>query len=68
MDTSRQLSFVRIHVEQATGVLRQKDTILEGNRLINMLMTTANGDRTIDKIGTVCCAPCNWCDSVVQFQ
>ena len=39
VDTSRQLSFVRIHVEQVIGVLRQKYTILEGTIPINMLMT-----------------------------
>ena len=68
VDTFHQLSFVRIHVEQIIGTLRQKYTILEGNILINMLMTNANGDSPIDKIVTVCCALYNCCDSVVEFQ
>lgn len=36
VDTSSQLSSVRIHIEQVIVVLRQKYTILEGKILINM--------------------------------
>ena len=68
VDTSSQLSSVRIHIERVIGVLRQKYTILEGKILINMLITAANGESMIDKIVTVCCALCNCCDSVIPFQ
>ena len=68
VETSRQLSSVRIHVERVIGVLRQKYTILEGKIPINMLMTAASGNSTIDKIVVVCSALCNCCDSVVPFE
>lgn len=68
VDTSRQLSSVRIHVERVIGVLRQKYTILEGRLPVNMLMVNDNGLCTLDKIVTVCCALCNCCDSVVSFE
>ena len=68
VDTSSQVSSVRIHIERVIGVLRQKYTILEGKILINMLITAANGESMIDKIVTVSCALCNCCDSVIPFQ
>lgn len=68
VDTSRQLSAVRIHVERVIGVLRQKYSFLEGTLPINMLMATDNGYSMIDKIVSVCCALCNCCESVVPFD
>ena len=68
VDTSRQLSSVRIHVERVIGVLRQKYSFLEGTLPINMLMANDNGYSMIDKIVTVCCALCNCCESVVPFD
>ena len=38
VDTARQLSCVRIHVERVIGVIRQKYTILESTLPINMIM------------------------------
>ena len=68
VDKARQLSRVRIHVERVIGVLRQKYTILESILPINMIMCD---DRTetsmIDKIVVICCALCNFCDSVVPL-
>ena len=66
VDTARQLSRVRIHIERVIGLLRQKYTILEGTLPINMVMTSP-GTRysTIDKIVLVCAALCNCCPSVV---
>ena len=40
VDTARQLSCVRIHIERVIGLLRQKYTILEGTLPINMVMTS----------------------------
>ena len=69
VNSSRQLSSVRIHVDRVTVVLRQSIyTILEGKIVVKMLITTAIGDSPTDKIVTVCRALCNSCYSVVEFQ
>ena len=57
IDTSRQLSRVRIHVERVIGVIRQKYTILESRLPINMIMCAEEEDISIiDKVITVSCA------------
>ena len=69
IDTSRQLSHVRIHVERVIGVIRQKYTILQSRLPINMIMCAEEEDISIiDKVITVCCALCNCCESVVSFE
>ena len=69
VDTSRQLSRKRIHVERVIGLLRQKYTLLESTLPINMIMCPENSSiSVIDKIVTVCCALCNCCQSVVLSQ
>ena len=69
IDASRQLSRVRIHFERVIGVVRQKYTILQSTLPINMIMCNDKQDvSTIDKIVAVCCALCNCCDSVVNFD
>ncbi len=51
VDTARQLSRVRIHVERVIGVLRQKYSILESTLSINMIMCDeATNVSVIDKI------------------
>ena len=65
VDTSWQLSHIRIHVEQVIGLLRQKYTILEGTLPINSVMTAPGAQySTTDKIVSVCTALCNCCDSM----
>ena len=60
---------VRIHVERVIGVIRQKYTILESTLPINMITRNQEEDLSIiDKIVTVCCALCNCCDSVFNFE
>lgn len=68
VDSSRQLSRVRIHVERVIGVIRQKYTILESRLPINMIMCHEEDYSVIDKIVTVCCALCNCCDTVVSLE
>ena len=69
LDTARQLSRVRVHVERVIGLLRQKYTLLESTLPINLLMTHPKDEySTIDKIVTVCSALCNCCESVVPFD
>lgn len=68
VDSSRQLSRVRIHVERVIGVIRQKYTILESRLPINMIMCHKEDYSVIDKIVTVCCALCNCCDTVVSLE
>ena len=69
VDTSRQLSRVRIHVERAIGAVRQKYTMLESTLPINLIMS-APGDKvnTVDKIVFVCCALYNCCDPIVSSE
>ena len=69
VESSRQLSRVRIHVERVIGVIRQKYTMLQSTLPINVIMCNGKEERSIiDKILTVCCALCNCCDSVVNFN
>lgn len=66
VDTARQLSSVRIHVERVIGLLRNKYTILQSTIPINMIMCTGCDNSTIDKVVLICSALCNCCKSVVQ--
>ena len=68
VDTARQLSHVRIHVERVIGVIRQKYSILESTLNINMIMCDEEtNESVIDKIIVVCAALCNCCDSVISI-
>ena len=69
VDTARQLSRVRIHVERVIGLLRQKYTLLESTLHINTVMTNPEVEHSnIDQIVSVCAALCNCCNSVVPFE
>ena len=69
VDTARQLSRIRIHIERVIGLLRQKYTILEATLPINVIMTSTDSEySTIDKIVVVCSALCNYCNSVVPSE
>jgi len=60
---------VRMHVEHAIGMVRQKYTILQSTLPINMIMCSKDEkDSAIDKIVTVCCALCNHRESFVSFN
>lgn len=68
VDTARQLSRVRIHVERVIGLIRQKYSILESELNINVIMCDQETNiSVIDKIVIVCAALCNFCDSVVPI-
>ena len=69
VDTSRQLSQVRIHVERVIGAVRQKYMILQSTLPISMI--TCTGDDNLsptDKAVTIFCALYNHCSSVVPFN
>ena len=69
VDSARELSHVRIHVERIIGVVRQKYSILESQLPVNFIMCSEGEEHSIiDKIVTVCCALCNCCESVVNFE
>ena len=69
IETARQLSHVRIHVERVIGVIRQKFSILHSTLPVNIVTSSDDNNVSfVDKIVTVCCALCNWCDSVVPFD
>ena len=69
IDTSRQLSQVRIHVERVIGAVRQKYMILQSTLPISLIKCSGEEKLSpIDKIVTVCCALYNHCTSVVPFN
>ena len=68
VDTARQLSSVRIHVERVIGLLRNKYTILQSTLPINMIMCAGSENSAIDKIVFICSALCNCCKSVIPFN
>jgi hypothetical protein len=69
LETTRKIAHVRIHVERVIGMVRQKFTILNGQIPIDLLICKDDESVTmIDKIGLVCCACVNLCDSIVDFN
>ena len=69
VDKSRDLSQVRIHVEQVMGILKQKYTILESHVRINFMECLEGEPHSlIHHIVTVRSALCNCCESVVHFN
>ena len=66
MDWSRELLQVRLQVERAIGVLKQKFTILQGTIPITLVTDNAGQNMlTIDQIVRVCCVLVNLCPSVI---
>ena len=68
VDWSRELSIVRIHVEGIIGAVKQKYTILQGTLPISLIGNFGDGNNTMDKLITVCCALYNTCPSVVPLD
>jgi len=69
VDSSRQLSQVRIHVERVIGAVRQKYMILQSTLPISMVACYGEDKLSpIDKVVTISCALCNHCNSVVPFD
>ena len=66
VDTFRQLSRVRIHVERIISQLRRKYTILAETVPVNYLSSCTDNSSlsTLDKIAVICCSLCNICDSI----
>ena len=68
VDTARQLSLVRIHVERVIGLLRNKYTILQSTLPIKMIMCNDGENSVLDKIVVICSVLCNCCQSVIPFD
>ena len=68
VDTARQLSHVRIHVERVIGLLRNKYTILQSTLPIRIIMCNDGENSIIDKIVVICSVLCNCCNSVIPFN
>ena len=69
VDSARQLSQVRIHVERVIGAVRQKYMILQSTLPISMVACYGEDKLSpIDKIVTISCALYNHCNSVVPFD
>lgn len=66
VETSQQLSRVRIHVERVIGLLKNKYTILKGQLPVQLLKHNDNSDvANIDKILCVCGALTNLAKKIV---
>lgn len=66
VETSQQLSRVRIHVERVIGLMKNKYTMLKGPLPVHLLKHSDDTDvANIDKILTVCGALTNLCNKVV---
>lgn len=68
IETTRKIAHVRIHVERVIGLVRNKYTMLQDRLPIDYLINDEAGLPVVDKIGTVACALCNICDSVVPLN
>ena len=73
VEQSRGIASVRIHVERVIGLLRRKNTILEGPLSTKFLTCEPSGPLEsqvliIDRILRVCSALVNFCPSVVPFD
>ena len=69
VDSSRQLSQVRIHIERVIGAVRQKYMILQSTLPVSMVACYSEDKLSpIDKIVTICCALYNHCNSVLPFD
>jgi len=69
VDFSWQLSHVCIHIQRVIGMILQKYKLLESSIPVNfVLINTTNSVSTLGKIVDVCCALCNCCSSVVNFD
>lgn len=61
IESAREVSCVRIHVERVIGMFRQKYTILGSTLPVSLIRVKQNGkvkDSLIDKIVLACCALC----------
>uniref|UniRef100_A0A8C4GJR4 DDE Tnp4 domain-containing protein n=1 Tax=Dicentrarchus labrax TaxID=13489 RepID=A0A8C4GJR4_DICLA len=70
IESAREISRVRIHIERVIGMLRQKYTILGSTLPVSLIRVEQNGkveDSLIDKIVLTCCALCNMCESILHF-
>lgn len=67
VETSQQLSAVRIHVERIIGLLKNRYTILKGPLPVSLLKHKGDADlANIDKVLIVCSALTNLSKSVVS--
>ena len=56
LDVTRQLSWVRIHVERVIGVVRQKYTIIQSTLPVNFMCYKSKYISVIDKVVTIVCS------------
>lgn len=70
VDTTHEITHVRIHVERVIGPLKSKYRFLKSIFPVSLLMCNPGdeNDSVIDIIVTVCAALCNCCESVVPFE
>ena len=70
LEKTRGIANVRIHVERAIGLLRQKYTVLhdQGTLPIDFLSSNGNKCPMIDRIVRVCSALTNLCPPIIPFD
>ena len=69
IEETRTITYVRIHVQQVSGNVRRKNSILQGTLPIHFETKRTGVDYPlINHISRICCALCNIYDSVVPFE
>ena len=69
VEQTREIAYMRIHVERVIGLLRQKFTILNSNIPIDFLKQS-EGDEltTLDKMVHTCCSLINLCTPIIPMD
>ena len=69
VESTRGIANVRIHVERVIGLLRNKNTILQGTLSTDYLITSEQRQvRLIDRILRVCSGLVNLCPPIIPFD
>lgn len=68
VEYTKEVSNVRIHLEQVISLVRNKFRILKSNMPLEFLRSTGQDVAPIYKTAVVCCSLINTCHSVVPFE
>lgn len=73
VETSRQMSSIRIHIERVIGLMKNRYTILQGTMSINLIKSIRdeaadNSQARIDKIVRLCIALTNLAEGIVSTE
>lgn len=65
LETDKQITTLRIHVERIIGLIRNKYTVLSGVIMVDSMARFQNGLNIVDLIVKVCCILCNFNKSII---